>query len=350
MATVQFIDNPGGFWDSVIQATPLAGEYYTVKKFEDVKIEGLIIRETYEINEKYIYLMYRYFLDLVTPDFDESSYWLASTKLYPYFLYSLIISLQNQCRIIQRDLTSNELLEKLKNTNIHQKEAYNDLVKQNEECYKRFLVYESILKSIFNIDPFEKNINTIAINFKSSLDMSDDQIDSIRRFIVNPIFYGFYEKIFKGPFKTIECNENQENCISGIIDIFPYPQMPEQPGFPRKFLPDCLVPILIFNQVARKKGLSIDFLKGSVGIFDWFLTKMTGVNAYHGIGVGETVDKMKNTAAGVVNEIKQQVRNIYNYGAGAYNSASQIGELATPILVLGGLALGLSLVNRVLGD
>ena len=93
MATVEIDWKVGDFWDAVIQATPLGGELYTVSKFEEVKHEALVSKETAEININYLYFMYLYFLDLVTPDFDEPTYWLASTKLYPYFLYSFFPAL-----------------------------------------------------------------------------------------------------------------------------------------------------------------------------------------------------------------------------------------------------------------
>src|SRR5574338_1554095 len=122
------------------------------------QLQKIVILKNSEINEKYFYALYRHILDLLVPDFDEPNQWLLNTKLYVYYLYSLIIILQNQCIINEKNLNSTDLIQKLKNTSDSWKDAWTFALKINSDCYERFLIYEMILKSIFNIPYDEKNI------------------------------------------------------------------------------------------------------------------------------------------------------------------------------------------------
>lgn len=305
----------------------------------------IIDRETATINEKYWYSLLRWILQFSIPSFDEPNYWVAETKLYPFYLYALLITLQDICRTTSNELTSSELIEKIKNTTTKWQEEIDEIEQKNYQCFQRLLIYESILKTTLGLSYSEKDFNIIVKQFPKTIDLTDEQIQTLKNKILDPLFYGLFKQDFKGPFSVIICDQNLKSCINDTIKQFPYPEINE--GYA---IPDILTPVKLFNSISYQKGQGFALLKHAIGTLDWMFEKLTGVKAFWTHKAGKEAENLANTLAGAVSEINKKLKDAYSFGAGVISSASQAGELITPVLILGGLALGLSLVNRVLGD
>ena len=327
-------DENGNFKDALITSW-----------IEDEQKE-IIDRETPVINEKYWYSLVHWILHWTIADFDSPHAWVNDTKLYTYYLYALITTLQIQCLIVSKELESSSLIDRLKNTQVNWKEALDSLKDRNIKCYQRLLIYESILKTTLGVQYNEKQFNIIVSKFPTTNNLTDDQINTIRVKILDPIFYGVFKNVFTGPYSVVICNETQQNCRNETLDKFPYPESDQKN--PIRSQPDCLVPTILFNQISYNKAQAFAYLKQTISSLDWVFEKVTGVKAFWTIKAGAEAEKLANTLAGAMSEINKKLKAAYNFGAGAIQSASNAGELIKPVLILGGVALGLTLINRLI--
>lgn len=297
---------------------------------------------------KYLQL---YLLDLTIADDDTD--WVLNTKLYCYFIYSMIKACQAQCleffKVLGSDKYLNYIKETIPNWTI-QDEAF--ILDRATKTYVRFLIYESIFKSLFDIPLEEENLDKINARLPYSVNLTDQQITILREQITEPVFYGVFKPVFDKQKYIVS------NCSSGTCKIestyFPYPLDEEFKKPPVYTLSDGLRIAAIYNDIAHQKRIAYSLIYSWAGLFDRMLGKLTGVDKGYIIKLGENTEKLGKTVAGAASNAYKAISTITSGAAGyiysGYQAAGGFAEFAKPVLILGGLALGLSLVNRVLGD
>lgn len=302
------------------------------------------------IDLKVLKTFYLSMLDVVIPDDDQSlSY---NTKFYPFLLYIVIKNCQNQCFILLEELYKDSLLNWLKNTKVDYQEELEWVKNQTFECYVRFIIYESIFKTTFNIPVEELNLNTISKQIPIFSELNENQITTLKEKITDPIFYGIFKDIFNGDFKVLNCASSETNSCKIESAKFLYPLSEETNKPPLTSLPDCLKIASLHNIVIPSKQIAANLISATYSGIDAIMYGLTGVQKGYTLKLEEWTEKTTKNLAQIPSDLNKELQKLKRSLSKSLSSLnpSNVFEEVKPIIIMGSVGLGLFIATKFLPE
>lgn len=278
-----------------------------------------------------------------------------SKRFYAYYLYAVILTNQTVLNNLIIYFETDENIEIYKNSLTEWEIEYKRILQDLKDCYIRYLAYESIFKSIFDIPYNTRDVTIIKSKIPTFDMLKEEQLNDLLTFIINPLFRGIYDFDID-TVNVLRCYTipvtNQTMCETFETD-FPMPALNSEN--PLKGIPDAIRPWYLYNSVRLKKQVANEFLSGFTGAMDKAISDITGYKKSWTLKSSQNLKNMAESAANWGSEIKQGVDDIgtdvrREWGMFKTSMSEGFEDIQT-VMMYGVGALGLYLAYKVvLGD